>query len=220
MSQILEKYNNIVFVTSTINGEGKSFFSLNMALTIANTGKKVLVIGADIRNPQIYSAFKNKNDKNTDSSKLGFTEYLADDDVNISDTINNYKINEIGVDILLSGKVPPNPAELLMNDRVESLFDKVSEDYDYVIVDTAPSMLVTDTLLISQYADHVLYVTRAGMTEGKVLEYPIRLAKEGKLNGLNFVVNDVKESDLGYGGKYGYGYGRNEKKWWQFFKSK
>ncbi|WP_396601115.1 GumC family protein [Algibacter sp. R77976] len=205
------KNNNVIYVTSTINGEGKSFFSLNMALTIANTGKKVLLIGADIRNPQIYSAFKNKKDKNTDSSKLGLTEYLADKTVNIADSINDYNINDINIDILLSGKVPPNPAELLMNDRIKDLFDEVSEDYDYVIVDTAPSMLVTDTLLISQYAGHTIYMTRADHTEKKILNFAQELNAENKLNNMMLVVNDVKQSNFGYGAKYGY-YGTPEKK--------
>lgn len=202
-------YNNVVFVTSTINGEGKSFFSLNMALTVANTGKKVLLIGADIRNPQIYSAFKNKKEK--ESLKAGLTEYLADESTAISDTINNYDINDIKIDILLSGKVPPNPAELLMSDKMKNLFDKVSEEYDYVIVDTAPSMLVTDTLLISEYAGHTIYITRADHTEKKILNFAKELHAEKKLNNMMLVVNDVKQSNFGYGAKYGY-YGAPEKK--------
>ena len=205
-----EKYNNVVFITSTINGEGKSFFSLNMALTLANTNKSVLLIGADVRNPQIYSAIKNKKNKN-EIDKLGLTEYLADKSVNIKDTVNAYNINDIGIDILLSGKVPPNPAELLMSDRIEDLFDQVSKDYDYVIVDTAPSMLVTDTLLISHYAGHTIYMTRADHTEKKILNFAKELHAENKLKNMMLVVNDVKQSNFGYGAKYGY-YGAPEKK--------
>ncbi|WP_298555635.1 polysaccharide biosynthesis tyrosine autokinase [uncultured Algibacter sp.] len=204
------KYSNVTFITSTINGEGKSFFSLNMALTIANTGKKVLLIGADVRNPQIYSSFTKKKDKDN-GGKLGLTDYLADKSVGIAETINTYEINGLNIDILLSGKVPPNPAELLMNDRIKDLFDKVSNDYDYVIVDTAPSMLVTDTLLISQYAGHTIYMTRADHTEKKILNFAKELHAENKLNNMMLVVNDVKQSNFGYGAKYGY-YGVPEKK--------
>lgn len=205
-------YNNVVFVTSTINGEGKSFFSLNMTLTLANTGKKVLLIGADVRNPQIYSAFKNKKDKNN-HSKLGLTEYLVDKTITISKTINRYEINDIHVDILLSGKVPPNPAELLMSERVKFLFDQVSNEYDYVVVDTAPCMLVTDTLLISEYAGSTIYMTRSDHTEKKILNFAKELHAEKKLNNMMLVVNDVKQSNFGYGAKYGY-YGTPKKKKW------
>ena len=205
----IKKYDNVVFVTSTIKGEGKSFFSLNMALTIANTNKKVLLIGADVRNPQIYSAIK--NEKNKMSSKTGLTEYLADKSVIVGETINTYPINDISIDVLLSGKVPPNPAELLMNNRVKELFDTVSEQYDYVIVDTAPSMLVTDTLLISEYAGHTIYLTRAEYTEKQILNFAKELHADKKLNGMMLVVNDVKQSNFGYGAKYGY-YGAPQKK--------
>lgn len=92
----------------------------------------------------------------------------------------------------------------------------MSDFYDYVIVDTAPLMVVTDTLLIAPYANHLIYVTRAGVTENKAVQYPIKLQEEGKIRGLSFVVNDVSETDLGYGGKYGYGYGKTIKKWWKF----
>ena len=208
-------YNNVIFVTSTVNGEGKSFFSLNMALTLANTNKRVLLLGADIRNPQIYSAIKNKKEKG--HSKIGLTEFLVDKSIIVGETINTYDINGINIDILLSGKVPPNPAELLMNDRVKELFDSVSDQYDYVIVDTAPAMLVTDTLLISEYAGHTIYLTRADYTEKRILNFAKELHAEKKLNGMMLVVNDVKQSNFGYGAKYGY-YGTPEKK--GFFKRK
>ncbi len=120
------------------------------------------------------------------------------------------------VDVIYSGKIPPNPSELLMSERMKELLTTVPAEYDYVIVDTAPLMVVSDTLLISEYADQILYVVRADVTELKVLNFPLKLHKEGKLNGLAFVVNGVKESNLGYGGKYGYGYGEKSKKWWKF----
>ncbi|TGV03962.1 GumC family protein [Flavivirga rizhaonensis] len=202
-------YENVIFVTSTINGEGKSFFSLNMALTLVNTGKRVLLLGADIRNPQIYSAIKNKKEK--EHSKIGLTEFLVDKSIIVGETINTHNINGINIDILLSGKVPPNPAELLMNDRIKDLFDTVSDQYDYIIVDTAPSMLVTDTLLISEYAGHTIYLTRADYTEKRILNFAKELHAENKLNGMMLVVNDVKQSNFGYGAKYGY-YGAPKKK--------
>jgi capsular exopolysaccharide synthesis family protein len=180
-----------------------------MALTMANTQKRVLLIGADIRNPQIYSAIVQK--KNSKHSKTGLTEYLVDDSIILGETINSYDINNINIDIMLSGKVPPNPAELLMSDRMRELFDLASQQYDYVIVDTAPAMLVTDTLLISQYAGHTIYVTRADYTEKRILNFARELHADKKLNGMMLVVNDVKQSNFGYGAKYGY-YGATQKR--------
>lgn len=204
-------YNNVVFVTSTINGEGKSFFSMNIALTLANTNKRVLVIGADIRNPQTDAILNKKNKSKI--AKVGLTEYLVDDSVIVGETINTYDINGNNIDVMFSGKVPPNPAELLMSNRMKPLFDKVSEQYDYVIVDTAPSMLVTDTLLFSQYAGHTIYMTRADYTEKRILNFAKELHASKKLNGMMLVVNDVKQSNFGYGARYGY-YGASEKKSW------
>lgn len=207
----IEKYNNVIFVTSTINGEGKSFFSMNMALTLASTNKKVLLIGADIRNPQIFSAIRTVEDKG--SAKAGLTDFVADKSISLKSVINEHVVNDIKVDILFSGKIPPNPAELLMSDRFKELFDTVSADYDYVMVDTAPSMLVTDTLLISKYAGHTFYVTRAGYTEKEILNFTKEIHADNKLNGMMLVVNDVDQSNFGYGARYGY-YGAPEKKSW------
>ncbi|MEP1488761.1 MAG: polysaccharide biosynthesis tyrosine autokinase [Algibacter sp.] len=206
-----EAYDNVIYVTSTINGEGKSFFSMNMAVTLANSNKRVLLIGADIRNPQTHTILKDQ--KNNQISKIGLTEFLVDKSIIVGEAINTYDINDNKIDIMFSGKVPPNPAELLMNDRMKLLFDNVSEQYDYVIVDTAPSMLVTDTLLISQYAGHTIYLTRAGYTEKEILNFAKELHENNKLNGMMLVVNDVKQSNFGYGAKYGY-YGASEKKGW------
>lgn len=203
--------DNVIFVTSTISGEGKSFVSLNLALTMANSGKRVLLIGADIRNPQIFEAIKSK--VNTEAAETGLTDYLVDDAVTIKDTVNSYTMNEVTIDIMLSGKIPPNPAELLMSNRMKALFENASKAYDYVIVDTAPAMLVTDTLLISQYAGHTIYVTRAGYTEKRILNFAKELHADNKLNGMMLVVNDVQESNFGYGGSYGY-YGTPQKKGW------
>ena len=132
------------------------------------------------------------------------------------DIINPMLVHHNTIDLIYSGRIPPNPAELLMSGRMKELFDEVSEKYDYIIVDTAPLMVVTDTILISQYANHLIYVTRAGVTETKAVGYPLKLQSEGKIKGLSFIVNDVKNSELGYGGKYGYGYGKSQKKWWKF----
>jgi capsular exopolysaccharide synthesis family protein len=207
----VKNYNNVVFITSTINGEGKSFFAMNIALTLANSDKRVLLVGADIRNPKNHPLLKEQINKR--DSKIGLTEYLVDKAILVGEAINTYDINGNKIDVMLSGKIPPNPAELLMTDKMKLLFDKVSEQYDYVIVDTAPSMLVTDTLLFSQYAGHTIYMTRAGYTEKNILNFAKELHANNKLNGMMLVVNDVDQSNFGYGARYGY-YGAPEKKSW------
>ncbi|HEA22189.1 MAG TPA: polysaccharide biosynthesis tyrosine autokinase [Pricia antarctica] len=212
--------SNIVYVTSSVPGEGKTFLSTNLSMILASTNKKVLLIGADIRNPKLYTFFTgndvDKMAKPARNKDAGLTEYLYDNTIEVRDIVNPMMIHHNTIDVIYSGRIPPNPAELLMSNRIKELFENVSEIYDYVIVDTAPLMVVTDTLLISDYADLLIYVTRAGVTETKAVNYPIKLQEEGKIKGLSFVVNDVDASNLGYGGKYGYGYGKTQKKWWKF----
>ncbi len=205
-----EQYNNVLFVTSTVKGEGKTFFSMNMALTFANSNKRVLLIGADIRNPKIKEYLVSV--KSEKLHHFGLTDYLFDDSLELYDVIRTYRIKNNNIDILLPGKTPPNPAELLMSDRMELMFNAVSQEYDVVIVDTAPTLLVTDTLLFSQFAGHTFYLVRAGFTEKKLLNYAKELNDSRKLNGMMLVLNDVKQANFGYGAKYGYGYGVEKKK--------
>ena len=213
---------NVVLITSSVPGEGKTFLSSNLSMVLASAKKRVLLVGADIRNPKLHNFYTDLGGNHTNTVKKlketnkGLTEYLFDDSVHISETITPMLINANKVDIVFSGKIPPNPAELLMSDRVKEFMDYVRDNYDYIIVDSAPMLVVTDTLLISDYADQILYVTKSGVTEQKVLEYPIKLLEEKKVKNLSFVVNGVKEANLGYGGKYGYGYGKSIKKWWHF----
>ncbi|MDT0607824.1 GumC family protein [Croceitalea rosinachiae] len=215
------EFGNSIFVTSSVPGEGKTLVSFNLAMIYANAGKKVLLIGADIRNPKIYEFYSSKNvDKlaksQTNKDNKGLTDFLSNRDLVPKQIISSILANNQTIDIVFAGNIPPNPTELLMNERVDELFEYVRQKYDYIIVDTAPLMVVSDTLLISGNADQTLYVTRAGITETSVVDFPVQLQKEGKLKGLSFIVNGVKSSNLGYGGKYGYGYGTNKKKWYQF----
>ena len=212
--------NNVIFVTSSTPGEGKTFVSTNLSMILASTEKKVLLVGADIRNPKLYSFFSgdsvNKLSSSTRNKDAGFTEYLLDENLSVSDVIRPMLVHNNTIDVIYSGKIPPNPAELLLNKRVKELLGEVSELYDYVIVDTAPMMVVSDTLLIAPFANHIIYVTRAGVTDETAVKFPLNLRDEGKLKGVSFVVNDVSLENLGYGGKYGYGYGKMTKKWWKF----
>ena len=210
----------IIFVTSTIKGEGKTFISFNLSRTLASTGKRVLIIGADIRNPKLH-----KFSQDTLETK-GLSDYLYNYDIQSQEIIHTTNQGNIPVDLIFSGAIPPNPAELLMNDRMKALLKSMEGEYDYIIVDTAPTMIVTDTLLISPLADTTIYVTRAGFTEKKLLDFPKDLKQQGKLKGLAIVLNDVDYSKFSYGAKYGYsygygyGYGADEEKtgWFGFLK--
>ncbi|MHA6280409.1 GumC family protein [Salinimicrobium sp. CAU 1759] len=191
----------VLFVTSTIKGEGKTFVSFNLARTLSSTGKRILLIGADVRNPRLH-----KFAGGTLETK-GLSDYLYDSDIRAEDIIQPMNQDNIPVDVVFSGAIPPNPAELLMNDRMEEFINGQKANYDFIIVDTAPTMIVTDTLLISQLADTTIYVVRAGYTEKKLLDFPKDLKQQGKLKGLAIVLNDIDYSKFSYGAKYGYSYG-------------
>ncbi len=217
-----ENYGKTIFITSSVPGEGKTLVSFNLSMIYANAGKRVLLMGADIRNPKIYEFYRGKNvDKLAKSAmnkdNRGLTDFLSNETLKPKEIISSILVNDQTIDIIFAGTIPPNPTELLMSERTDELFEAVRTKYDYIIVDTAPLMVVSDTLLISKNADQTLYVTRAGITETNIVGFPIQLQKEGKLKGLSFIVNGVKSSNLGYEGKYGYGYGGRKKKWYQVF---
>ncbi|SKB36573.1 capsular exopolysaccharide family [Salegentibacter holothuriorum] len=211
----------VIFVTSTIKGEGKTFVSYNMARTLASTGKKVLLVGADIRNPKLH-----RYGEISDTAPKGLSDYLYDFEVSENEIISVEKEAGIKVDMVLSGPIPPNPAELLMNDRLESLLEYAAGVYDFVLVDTAPTMIVTDTLLVSPLADTTLYVVRADFTDKKMLDFPKELKQQGKLKSPAIILNDVDYSKFSYGAKYGYsygygyGYGVDKESRWQRIKNR
>lgn len=214
------KRGNVIFVTSGAPSEGKTLVASNLTMIYSKANKKVLLLGADIRNPKLYKFYTGKKvDKlgkgTRNKDNKGLSDYLADESLEIRDITSTMLVYDQNVDVIFSGRIPPNPSELLMSNRVGELIDELRDWYDYIIVDTAPVMVVSDTLLISEYADHTLFVTRAHQTELRVLEFPLKLHKEGKIKGMSFIVNGVKDADLGYGGRYGYGYGKATKKWWK-----
>lgn len=195
----------ILMVTSTIKGEGKTFTSINLGITLANTSKRVLLIGADLRSPKLLGLAINLN------QKLGLSDYLVDDELDLDSLIKKSLLHQ-DIDVLASGSIPPNPYEVLKSEKVEEMFQLLKDKYDYIIVDTAPSMLVADTFLLTQYADLILYMVRAGYTEKELLEFPINALEKGKMEHVCFVLNNVNKRNLGYGNKYGYGYGEEKRK--------
>ena len=191
----------VIYTCSSIKGEGKTFVSLNLALTLSSLDKKVLLVGADLRNPQLHKYLKiNKN-------RIGLSNYLYDPTTDWKNLINEKVFNNEYLSIIFAGVVPPNPAELLSNGRFEELLNILKKQYDYIVVDTAPTILVTDTLLISQFADLTVYVTRADHTDKKLLTYSKGLKEQGKLVNVSYVINNVGgEKGYSYGYKYSYGY--------------
>ncbi|WP_336958324.1 GumC family protein [Chryseobacterium contaminans] len=202
----------IVFVTSTVKGEGKTFTSVNLALTLANPKKKAIIIGSDIRNPQLqrYNPAR--------KGLIGLTEYLYSDQTKIEDIIHVSTFNP-HLDVIYSGMIPPNPTELLSNGRYELLLDSLKEKYDYIILDTAPLLLVTDTFLIAELSDVTIYVSRSKYTEKSLIEFANNNIDQKKIRNVGFVLNDVSRENLGYSNKYGYGYNNVEdKNLWQKIK--
>lgn len=186
-----------IFVTSTFPKEGKTFVSVNLAGTIALSGKKVLLIGMDIRNPKI--------DEYLSVPSSGLTNYITSTTKDISSFIIKHPDFEQFY-ILPSGVIPPNPAELLMNQRVDEMLDTLKKEYDYIVVDTAPVGLVTDTFVVAKHADCFLYVVRANMLEKQMLRIANELYNEKKLPNMAIILNDTEtNNNFGYG--YGYGYG-------------
>ncbi|MGK6340736.1 GumC family protein [Chryseobacterium sp. DT-3] len=207
----------VIMVTSSVKGEGKTLVSVNLALTIANKNGRALLIGSDIRNPQIQ-----RYDSEPVKRK-GLTEYLYDDSVNVEDLIHTSTTNP-SCDVIYAGSIPPNPQELLSNGRYQKLIEQMSSQYAYIIIDSAPLMLVSDTLSIADTADATLYVVRSGVSKNILINFANDLVRDSKLTNVSFVVNDVSRRAGGYGYNYSYGYGYTQTKdknsWWKkIFKS-
>jgi tyrosine-protein kinase Etk/Wzc len=214
LNAVSHDHTKVVLVTSTVKGEGKTMVAVNLANTFSYSGKNVLLIGGDIRNPQLHRYF-DKVSKRT----RGVTDFLTDNHLKLKDLIIASSTNQ-SLDILLSGPIPPNPAELWMQDRTKTLFEEAKDLYDLVIVDSAPTILVTDTLLINKYADVTAYVTRANYTDTSLLQFVSDAVKDGKLKNVAVIVNNVKLANFGYGNKYGYAYGEEKRTLWSTFKSR
>ena len=192
----------VIYCTSTIKGEGKTYVSLNLSLALSSINKRVLLIGADLRNPQIHGHI------HKDKDYVGLTNYLHDPSFSWRDAlVKGFKKHDKH-DILLSGPIPPNPAHLLTNGRFAKLIEEAKDAYDYIIIDTAPTILVTDTMLISEYADATIYIVRADFTDKNLLKFSKDLSESGKLKNMAYVINGVGASkSYGYSYNYGYNYG-------------
>ena len=206
---MLENGKNVILVTSTVSGEGKSFISANLAISLSLLGKKVVIVGLDIRKPGLNKVF------NLPKKEYGITQFLTNSTVNLMDLVHHSDINK-NLYILPGGTVPPNPTELLARDGLEKAVEILRKNFDYVILDTAPVGMVTDTLLIGRVADLSVYVCRADYTRKTEFILINELAENNKLPNLCIAINglDLQKKKYGYYygyGKYGkyYGYGKH-----------
>ena len=195
----------VTLFTSTTSGEGKTFVASNLAMSFALLGKKVILLGLDIRKPRLAEMFGIK-----DHTK-GITSFLVGDKNDkelLFEQISKTEQNE-NLDILPAGIIPPNPAELLSKENLDKAIEYLKEKYDFIILDTAPIGLVTDTQIISRVADACIYVTRADYTTKNDILFLNDIYKEGKLKNMSIVLNGVDMNKRKYGYYYGYGkYGK------------
>ncbi|MBR3407706.1 MAG: polysaccharide biosynthesis tyrosine autokinase [Paludibacteraceae bacterium] len=187
--------NPVVLVTSSVNGEGKSYVATNVALSLAILGKRVALVGLDVRKPMLAHYFGLQQ-------QGCLTSYLAEDSYSVDDLIVPSGEHR-NLDIIPCGVVPPNPNELLQSERLDQLFAALRERYDYIIVDTAPCALVSDTFLLDRVADVTLYVCRANYTTIDMIDSINQMADQKRMKQLCCVLNAVKNVRAGYG--YGYG---------------
>lgn len=207
-----ENKGNVILFTSSIQGEGKSFCAFHNAITISNLNKKVLLIGVDLRNPQLQEYF------NLDKSVLGLTNYLSNksDDWKGSVIKNNDYSNNL--DVLLAGEIPPNPTQLLSNANLEVLIEEAKELYDFIILDSAPVQMVSDTLNFSYLADATVFITKYDFTDKVTLGKLNNFIKKEQLKNVGILINNVNMKtaySYGYGPNYSYQYQEaNTKKPW------
>lgn len=195
---LMKKEDKVILVTSSVSGEGKSFFTVNLALSFSLIkNKKVVLVGLDIRNPKLteYLSINRKD---------GMTLYLASDDMNPEEIIIHRPDLHPNVYVIPAGPIPPNPSELLLNERLDEMFTYLRANFDYIIVDTAPVGMVSDTFCLDRVSDTTLYLFRANYTNKSYLKLAESIVEEQKLKKLSIVINGTTTKAA-----YGYGYGSN-----------
>lgn len=193
-----DKDNKVILMTSTVSGEGKSFISINLASSLSLLeGKRVLLVGMDIRAPKLAEYLP------LGTGKRGLTEYLASDAISLDDIIMKDAVLP-NMDIIAAGPVPPNPSELLLSKKVDDLFAQLRTMYDYIIVDSAPVGMVSDSFSLERISDATVYVCRANYTSLRDVKFFNDLYADKRLKKMGLVVNGTSAKK-----GYGYGYGEN-----------
>jgi len=193
--------DKVLLVTSSVSGEGKSFVSANLAASFALLGKRVALVGMDIRSPRLADALKLQ-------SVPGVTNFLSQSGVGLDDIVQKCEQVE-NLDVYVAGAVPPNPSELLLTEHVKTMVDQLRDRYDIVVLDSAPIAMVSDTFSLADFANVVVFVTRANYTKRKVMRYLNNVIDRGQLKNVAVVLNDSKPS---MSAGYGYGYGNDDDK--------
>jgi capsular exopolysaccharide synthesis family protein len=197
---------HVVLYSSSIKGEGKTFSAYHSALTISNLNKKVLLIGADLRNPQLHDYFS--VDKNT----VGLSNFLSNKREDWKGFLKKDANSSGNLDVLFSGPIPPNPSQLLTNTYFDVLIEEAKKLYDFIIIDSAPIQLVSDTLNFSYLADVTVFIVKDNFSDVKSL-LPIKnLMEKGQLKNIGFVINGINIKKSAYGYNYGYNYGMEKEK--------
>ena len=189
----------VVMFTSFNPGAGKTFVSMNLAMSFALTKKKVVLVDLDIRKGTLTA--------HTAGSGKGVTNFLSGKVTDVDEIISKNEIHE-NLDVIHTGPVPPNPAELLLSDRLETLIAGLKERYDYVLLDNVPSGVVADAAIVNRVADLTIYVIRAGLFDRRQLPDLERMYRQEKLRNLCVILNGVNYKRTGYG--YGYGHKDNK----------
>ena len=188
--------SDVILVTSSVKAEGKTTVAFNTAVTLAGNSK-VLLIGADIRNPQLQR-FVAGSDK-------GLTDYLISDDTSVQPYIVPSGLSE-NLDILFSGAMAPNPNDLLEMKKFDEMIESIKHTYRYIVIDSAPVMLVSDTMHLIEIADAILYIVKSNFTDQEMLDFADEFKQTHNLKNIAFILNNVKPENSRYGNKYGYGY--------------
>jgi len=199
------KDKKVVLVSSTISGEGKSFVASNLALSLAQLGKRTVLLGLDLRKPKVHNLFGVDNSKGLSTFMVGRDEIES---ITIATTMPNLWV-------LPAGPIPPNPAEMLAGEKLSELINTLKDEYDSLIIDSPPVAVVTDAILINKYSDATLFVIRHRYTSRNVLSLVEELGHNKTVKNMALLLNDFKKPKgygygYGYGYAYGYGYGYGE----------
>lgn len=194
-----KKDDKVVLVTSSISGEGKSFISANLASSFALLGKKVALVGMDIRSPQLAKMLSIKDTP-------GVTNYLSNSDIEINEIVQQVADVE-NLNVIVAGPIPPNPSELLLGERTTKLFEDLRKDFDIIIIDSAPIAMVSDTFSLAKFGDTTLFVTRANHTKRNLVKYFNDVVARKQFSNAAVVLND---SNPRLSAGYGYGYGKEK----------